>query len=467
MTELIADTLGRDIRIGIFFGILLVVRRWWRRKPHAALKALWLLFFFQLLVPIRIPVPVVQSAPAQRGRALSGAVLRLAAEPAYAAPESTSPNAVGEISEVLLLVWGLGVAVLALRAAARLFLLRKKLKGCTRVDRHLFRLPAGSVPFTLGILHPKIYLPAGLTASQRKIILQHERAHIRQGDTLFKPVVYLIVVLHWYNPLAWAAYRAFAADLEMACDESVVASMPQRQRLAYAQTLFEVLSADTQNHFCVNAFGGGSVQTVKRRVTNMMECKPHKRGGFLALILLVALCSCASAEPVGTSGPDPAEQTVAESTAIQPERDTAGESAGGKGGQQEEEMQAMSSVSYLPAALEEAPLQAYDFGSDAHRTCLRAATSDSGEYLMVLWSDEGRDTVDLRGAVPADARQGAASEIACDAVRFAADARRYESNLPKQGDTLLYFNEKGKDYFVYGTFPLEELEKVADGVSVP
>lgn len=461
MTERIVDTLARDLRIGIFFGILLVVRQVWRRKPHAALKALWILFFLQLAVPVRIPVPVLRSTPVQRETPIPDAVLRLTAEPAYAVPEPARPDFLWGIPELLLLVWGLGVAVLALRAAVRFFLLRRQLKGCIQVDRDVFSLPAGSVPFTLGILHPEIYLPAGLTSRQRKIILQHERAHIRNGDTLLKPAVYLVVVLHWYNPLAWAAYRAFAADLEMACDESVVASVPRAQRLAYAQALLEVLSVDTQNHFCVNAFGGGSVQTVKRRVTNMMECKPHKRGVFLALVLLVAFCTCARAESVGTNSPGPAASSAAES-----ETDAAGE-AGKPEEDQQEERTAASSVSYLPAALEDAPLQAYDFGSDAHRSCLREATSDSREYLVVLWSDEGTDTVDLRGAVPSDARQGAASEISCDAIRFAPDALRYESNLPKQDDTILYFNEKGKDYFVYGTFPLEELEKVADGVSVP
>lgn len=464
MTERILDTLARDIRIGIFFGILLVVRHWWHRKPHTALKALWILFFFQLLVPVRIPIPILKSSPVPQGMTVTDAVIHLTAEQTYAPIETASRKALWGIPEMILVVWALGILALALRAFVQLFLLRKQLKECTQVDRYVYHLPAGSMPFTLGIVHPRIYLPAGLTSQQRKFILQHEWGHIRNLDTFLKPAVYIIVVLHWYNPLAWVAYRAFTEDLEMACDECVVATMPQKQKLVYAQTLFDVLSEYTQNHFCVNAFGGNSVQTVKRRVTNMMECKPRKCGLFLALVLLVALCSCAKVESIETSEPNSVENTSVESTAVESEEGT-GEESAGRENSQKNELDAISSISYLPAELENETLQVYDFGSEANRVCLRKATSDSSEYVMVLWSDEGSDTVDLNAVVPSDARGGAASVIPYDAIQFAQDAHRYESNLPKDGDTVLYFNENGTDYFVYGTFPLDELVKVADGVS--
>lgn len=121
----------------------------------------------------------------------------------------------------------------------------------------------------------------------------------------------------------------------------------------------------------------------------------------------------------------------------------------------------------MPAALEGNPFQIIDFGSDAKRTCMRVAAPDSSEYVMVLCSNEDTDTIDLSAAVPSDARQGAAVQIPYDAVRFAQDAFRFESTLPKEGDTVLYFNEKGNDYFVIGTFPLDELVKVTDSVATP
>lgn len=196
----------------------------------------------------------------------------------------------------------------------------------------------------------------------------------------------------------------------------------------------------------------------------MMECKPRKCGLFLALVLLVALCSCAKVESIETSEPNSVENTSVESTAVESEEGT-GEESAGRENSQKNELDAISSISYSPAELENEPLQVYDFGSDANRVCLRKATSDSSEYVMVLWSDEGSDAVDLNAAVPSDARGGAASVIPYDAIQFAQDAHRYESNLPKDGDAVLYFNENGTDYFVYGTFPLDELVKVADGVS--
>lgn len=466
MTERILDTLARDIRVGIFFCILLAVRYWRHRMPHSALKALWIFFFLQLAVPIRIPIPILKSAPVPPGAVIPAAVIHLTAEQPYAPIEPVPQKSLWGISEILLAVWVLGVLALALRAVAQLVLFRKQLKACTRVDQYVFTLPAGSVPFTLGIVRPKIYLPEGLTVRQREFILQHEWGHIRNLDTFFKPVVYIIAVLHWYNPLAWAAYRAFAQDLEMACDEYVVASLPQNQRLAYAQTLLDVLSGCTRNSFCVNAFGGSSVQTVKRRATNMMECKPYKRSLVLALVLLAALCSCAKVESIDTVKPTSVESASAGNAAMVSEEKSAGESTA-RVTRQEDEPEAIFSFSYVPAALEGNPFQIIDFGSDAKRTCMRAAVPDSSEYVMVLCSNEGTDTIDLSAAVPSDARQGAAVQIPYDAVRFAQDAFRFEYTLPKEGDTVLYFNEKGKDYFVIGTFPLDELAKVADSVAVP
>lgn len=46
-------------------------------------------------------------------------------------------------------------------------------------------------------------------------IIAHEKAHIRRKDHWWKPFGFLLLTLHWFNPLMWIAY-------ELVCDEKVI-----------------------------------------------------------------------------------------------------------------------------------------------------------------------------------------------------------------------------------------------------
>ena len=94
-----------------------------------------------------------------------------------------------------------------------------------------------TVPFTLGLLHPRIYLPADLQGEARRAVLLHERTHIRRGDCLTKPLYYLVVCMHWWNPLAWLAFAQFEHAMECACDEAAVRSCTAAQRSLYCESL--------------------------------------------------------------------------------------------------------------------------------------------------------------------------------------------------------------------------------------
>ena len=76
--------------------------------------------------------------------------------------------------------------------------------------------------FVSGIIHPIIYLPAGITEESRAHVLLHEQAHIRRRDYLLQPLFFIILALHWFNPFAWMMYLLFVRDMELACDESAV-----------------------------------------------------------------------------------------------------------------------------------------------------------------------------------------------------------------------------------------------------
>ena len=46
--------------------------------------------------------------------------------------------------------------------------------------------------------------------------------YLKRGDQWWKPLGFVLLMIHWFNPLVWAAYILFCWDLELACDESAV-----------------------------------------------------------------------------------------------------------------------------------------------------------------------------------------------------------------------------------------------------
>lgn len=94
-----------------------------------------------------------------------------------------------------------------------------------------------STPFVLGFLKPKIYIPFNVDQDELDYIISHEKSHIKHFDNLTKTVAYIILIINWYNPLMWVAYKQFSNDLELYCDETVVKNMKKEERNKYIKTL--------------------------------------------------------------------------------------------------------------------------------------------------------------------------------------------------------------------------------------
>lgn len=146
-----------------------------------------------------------------------------------------------------------------------------------------------AAPFTLGILHPRIYLPDSLRGAARQAVLLHEQTHIRRGDPLTKPLFYAAVCLHWFNPLAWLAFRGFERDMEAACDEAAVQDRPLPERSAYCETLLQ-FAVQGQRVPGSLTFGQGSV---KGRIVHLLHYRRLGAGALAVCIAVVGLCFAA------------------------------------------------------------------------------------------------------------------------------------------------------------------------------
>lgn len=268
------------------------------RRAHAPSRLLcwlWLAVGVRFVLPWGIPLqlPRPQSAPLA---AAADTVQELGALPlpnlATAAPAAAVALPwYARLSpwHALAAVWLVGVLVLALRGLAGYWRLRRSVALACKEPDGCYGGACVAAPFTLGILRPRIYLPDSLQGAARQAVLLHEQTHIRRGDPLTKPLFYAAVCLHWFNPLAWLAFRGFERDMEAACDEAAVQGRPLPERSAYCETLLQ-FAVQGQRVPGSLTFGQGSV---KGRIVHLLHYRRLGAGALAVCIAVVGLCFAA------------------------------------------------------------------------------------------------------------------------------------------------------------------------------
>jgi TonB family protein len=105
----------------------------------------------------------------------------------------------------------------------------------------LLQGPEASMPMAVGLARPAIFLPSDAihwTAERRRMVLLHELAHVHRGDVATHLIARAALILNWWNPLAWTAWRAFLKESERAADDLVLAAGARPSE--YAGHLLEV-----------------------------------------------------------------------------------------------------------------------------------------------------------------------------------------------------------------------------------
>ncbi len=139
-------------------------------------------------------------------------------------------------------------------------------------------------PFVFGVLNPKIYIPSGIDEEVLKNVIAHEMAHIKRADHIRKQVGYIILAIHWFNPLVWVSYILFCRDIEYACDEKVVCRMSLEGKKSYALSL---LFCSTRQKTTISypiAFGEIAV---KKRIKQAFNYKKVQ-----VWMIILFLCTC-------------------------------------------------------------------------------------------------------------------------------------------------------------------------------
>ncbi len=194
-------------------------------------------------------------------------------------------------------VWQAGVAVLLIYAAIAYLRLKKQISMATLVSDNIYETDRIRSPFVCGFVKPRIYLPAGLAMDQREYILCHEQAHIRRRDYLVKPVAFLALALHWFNPLMWLCFTLMTKDMEMSCDEQVIRKAAGKEVTGYSSSLLALAVSGRMPGPGPLAFGESNV---KERIKNILDYKkPAFRVIVTSVIAVLVLVAALASNPIG------------------------------------------------------------------------------------------------------------------------------------------------------------------------
>ena len=313
-----------DLQLTACYVILLVLllRFFLRKQPKIYSYALWSVVLFRLLCPFRFEtvlslIPRVQAAPQ---------IIQDSVIPPQT-PVLTAPSAVPNVFDLptipveavqnaapfdwgslLPYFWLAGVAALLLYSVLGLAKLKRNLRSAKEAESGVYEAQGLETAFVLGLLKPKIYLPCGLSAEEREYILLHERTHLRRGDHLIKLAAFAALSVHWFNPLVWLAFLLSTQDMEMSCDEAVIAKLGSGVKKAYSGSLLSLAAGKRILRATPLAFGEGDT---KIRIKNVLNYKKPSFWVTVALAILVAVVGVGLAsDPVSKDSDVSAEEAA-------------------------------------------------------------------------------------------------------------------------------------------------------------
>lgn len=304
MTDIFLRIVELSWQAGVLALAVMLARLALRRAPKWAVCLLWALVAVRLVLPFSLQSPVslqaaqspvtaalyelpqTQEAAQKTDEVLSGG----SAEPVTPLPPTEvvtaqpvpAPKPAMTVS-LLAAIWLAGVVMMLTYMLVSYLGIYRRVCTAVRLEDNVYRCGSWGTPFVLGLLRPRIYVPEGMDDAALPQVLAHERCHIRRGDHIVKPLAFLLLALHWFNPVLWAAYVLLGRDMENACDERVLRGVDGAGRAAYSRALVACAVRQRPAAVCPLAFGEVAVQ---ERVKNAMNGK--KPAVWAAVLLVIA-----------------------------------------------------------------------------------------------------------------------------------------------------------------------------------
>ena len=288
-------------------GVVMLLRLLLKRVPRWITCLLWAVVLLRMVCPVGFSLPVslmpetvssgayVERVFPQQAQAPAAEAQATAPTPATTAqtPTSRETTTVTPAAQqptgpdrdtVLTILWAAGgIACLAWGAISYLRL-RLRIADAILIEKNVYETDQIDSPFVCGFFRPRIYLPVGLAEPDRRYVLLHEQAHIRRRDYLTKPLAYVALCFHWFNPVLWLAYHLFGRDIETATDQAVIRSFGRTDTAGYAAALLHLGHKPSFPQAVPLAFGE---ENPKHRIRSVLS---YKKPAFWVILIAVVAC---------------------------------------------------------------------------------------------------------------------------------------------------------------------------------
>lgn len=303
MSELFLEIVNRSIAASWIVIAVLILRFCLKKAPKWVNVLLWGIVAVRLIFPFSIesalslipsaetvsPSIMMETAPSvQTGVPALDQVINPVIDHSLSPAPGASANPLQIWISVMATVWLAGAAALLLYSAISYWRLRRRVREAVILRDNIYQSENAGSPFVLGIIQPKIYLPYSVDSGALAYVIAHEQAHIRRGDHWWKPLAFLLLTVHWFNPLLWLSYILLCRDIELACDERVIREMGSKQRADYTQALVSCSVSRRSIAACPLAFGEVGVKT---RVKSVMN---YKKPAFWIILASALICAAAA-----------------------------------------------------------------------------------------------------------------------------------------------------------------------------
>ena len=272
-------------------GVLIMLVRLIKKIPRRLMVFLWVIPFLRMTFPFGLNSPyslmsllskittktiVVYQPTDDIAFSMMNSVM--AADTYF--PITYKVNVLENIFGVASVIWIIVSLAILLMLVVTYLTTIYEIKDSTHLRDNIYHSEKVISPAVYGIVKPKIILPSSYKDRDVELVILHEKTHIRSFDNLWRIIAFVIVAVHWFNPLCWLFLKGFLADLELSCDERVIAKLGANRAKDYVSSLLESRQGTT---VFASAFGGAKIRT---RIENILSFKELT---WLSLTVFVAL----------------------------------------------------------------------------------------------------------------------------------------------------------------------------------
>lgn len=308
MTSIFTTLLNMSITAGYVIIAVVIIRLLMRRLPKIYSYLLWSVVAFRLAVPYSLSsvfsVFSLKPFDMTRAQKISSGMLSFVQEGntslnnpyvTTGIPELNSvadnviyeaPQAVSifdRLLEICPYIWLAGLTAMLVYGIISCIVLRKRLSYSIKLRDNIYQSEHISSPFILGIVKPHIYIPFNIDEDTFRYVIEHESYHIKRKDNVIKVIAFLLLSVHWFNPLCWLTFYLMSKDMEMSCDEKVLAENKGIKKTYTSALLFFATDKSLPTPSLLY-FGEGSV---KARIKNVLSYKKPK-----PIITVTAIILC-------------------------------------------------------------------------------------------------------------------------------------------------------------------------------